>query len=173
MSVQFQCPACTQLIVLEESRSADTVQCPNCSTIYSSASETCPRCGIHTNEKNEIAILREKIQLLEAELQEREKKLIEEIDTEFPDTEPVLTVKEIFSGDEPFKEYELSYNYSLEDEDIMDNELIDEVLKSSRASFPHPPICSMTVPEKLNASALQVPPREKLPTERELMKEMG
>ena len=56
-------------------------------------------------------------------------KLIEEIDTEFPDTEPVLAVKEIFSGEEPFKEYELSYNYSLEDEDIMDNELIYEVFE--------------------------------------------
>lgn len=58
------------------------VQCPKCSTIYSSTSETCPRCGIHYDEKDEISVLREKIQLLEAELEERENKLKLQIEQE-------------------------------------------------------------------------------------------
>jgi Site-specific recombinase XerD len=48
------------------------IQCPRCSTIYSSVSESCPRCGITTGQKDEIVLLREKIQQLEGEMRTRD-----------------------------------------------------------------------------------------------------
>lgn len=60
------------------------------------------------------------------------KTLFEEIDEEYPDTEPVLITKEIFPGDEsdkPTKEYEISYTYDIDSEDIADSELLDEIFE--------------------------------------------
>jgi hypothetical protein len=56
-------------------------------------------------------------------------RLVNEVEVEFPETEPVLTVRETYSGEEPFKEYELSYSYSLEAEDVVDSELTDEIFE--------------------------------------------
>jgi hypothetical protein len=53
--------------------------------------------------------------------------LLEEISEEYPDTEPVLIAKEILPNDEPTKEYEISYIYDIESEDVMDSELFDEI----------------------------------------------
>lgn len=51
------------------------IQCQKCSTIYASTSDSCPRCGIKFGEKDEVTLLREKIQQMEFELEERENKL--------------------------------------------------------------------------------------------------
>ncbi len=56
------------------------VQCPKCSTVYASTSDTCPRCGIACKEGDEIAVLRDQIQQLEAQLKDREEKMVVEIE---------------------------------------------------------------------------------------------
>jgi hypothetical protein len=53
--------------------------------------------------------------------------LLEEIKEEYPDTEPVLTAKEVLMSDESSKEYEISYIYNIEAEDVMDSELLDQI----------------------------------------------
>ncbi|MDI6800505.1 MAG: hypothetical protein QMD01_00400 [Thermodesulfovibrionales bacterium] len=58
--------------------------------------------------------------------------LLEEISEMFPDTEPILITKEIFPGDELIKEYEISYAYNIEPEDIVDNELLNEMFEELR-----------------------------------------
>ncbi|MCL5063077.1 MAG: hypothetical protein M1443_07715 [Nitrospirae bacterium] len=55
--------------------------------------------------------------------------LVEEISEEYPDTEPILTIREIIGGDEPFKEYEMHYSYDIEAEDATDSELFDEIFE--------------------------------------------
>ncbi len=60
------------------------------------------------------------------------KRLVTEIEVEYPDTEPVLIVKETFSGEEPFKEYEISYSYTLETDDVLDSDLVDEIFEELR-----------------------------------------
>ena len=56
--------------------------------------------------------------------------LLREIERQYPETEPVLLVKEFFGAGEPSKEYELSYAYDLESEDITDSEMLDGYSKS-------------------------------------------
>lgn len=58
--------------------------------------------------------------------------LLEEIEKQYPDTEPILTVKETFAMDEPAKEYEISYAYDITAEDMLDNELYDEIFEELR-----------------------------------------
>ncbi|MEW6740076.1 MAG: hypothetical protein ACOYU2_04725 [Nitrospirota bacterium] len=55
--------------------------------------------------------------------------LIEEVSEEYPDTEPILTIREIIGSDEPFKEYEIHYSYDIEPEDATDSELFDEIFQ--------------------------------------------
>lgn len=55
--------------------------------------------------------------------------LVEEISEEYPDTEPILTIREIIDGDEPFKEYEIHYSYDISPEDATDSELFDEIFE--------------------------------------------
>lgn len=55
--------------------------------------------------------------------------LIEEIRMEYPDTEPLLTIREIIGSDESFKEYEIHYSYDIEPEDATDSELFDEIFQ--------------------------------------------
>ncbi len=55
--------------------------------------------------------------------------LIDEINEEYPDTEPILMIREIIGSDEPFKEYEIHYSYDIEPEDATDNELFDEIFQ--------------------------------------------
>ncbi len=60
------------------------------------------------------------------------KTLLEEINEQYPDTESILMVKEIFPNDEfdePTKEYEISYTYDIELEDVADSELLDEIFE--------------------------------------------
>jgi hypothetical protein len=52
--------------------------------------------------------------------------LLAEIEEEFPDTDPILSVREIFHSDEPSREYELSYYYDVEPGELMDSELYEE-----------------------------------------------
>jgi integrase/recombinase XerD len=56
------------------------VQCPKCATVYASTSDTCPRCGMAREEGDELSLLRERIQQLEAELKEREERMTAEIE---------------------------------------------------------------------------------------------
>jgi hypothetical protein len=58
--------------------------------------------------------------------------LLREIEGQYPETEPVLLVKEFYGAGEPSKEYELSYAYDLESEDITDSEMLDGVFEELR-----------------------------------------
>ncbi len=58
--------------------------------------------------------------------------LLQEIEVEYPETEPVLVIKEILSSEEPLKEYEITYTYSIEEEDLLDSELVDEIFEELR-----------------------------------------
>jgi hypothetical protein len=58
--------------------------------------------------------------------------LLEEIEKQYPDTEPILTVKETFAVDEPAKEYEIFYAYDIAAEDMLDSELYDEIFEELR-----------------------------------------
>lgn len=58
--------------------------------------------------------------------------LLAEVHEDFPDTEAILVSKEIFSSVEPLREHELSYSYSVDAEDIMDAELMDELFEELR-----------------------------------------
>jgi|SRR5208283_2454196 len=60
------------------------------------------------------------------------REIIAEIEDAYPDMEPALIVKDILSDEEPLKEHELSYNYSIEAEDILDQELLDELFEELR-----------------------------------------
>lgn len=53
--------------------------------------------------------------------------LLEEIKEEYPDTEPVLSVREVLMTEDSSKEYEISYIYNIEAEDVMDPELLDQI----------------------------------------------
>ncbi|BCB95802.1 hypothetical protein JZK55_07240 [Dissulfurispira thermophila] len=55
--------------------------------------------------------------------------LLDEINEEYPDTEPILTIKEIVGGDEPFREYEIHYSYGIDIEDTKDSELFDDIFQ--------------------------------------------
>jgi hypothetical protein len=55
--------------------------------------------------------------------------LIDEISEEYPDTDPILTIKEIIGDDEPFKDYEIYYSYDIDAEDATDSELYDEIFE--------------------------------------------
>lgn len=53
--------------------------------------------------------------------------MIREIEEEYPDAEPVLVVKDVLSREDPFREYEITYTYSIEEDDILDQDLLNEV----------------------------------------------
>ncbi|TAN41980.1 MAG: hypothetical protein EPN22_13880 [Nitrospirae bacterium] len=55
------------------------------------------------------------------------KKILREIEEEFPDIEPVLVSKEIFDGEETGREFEISYFYDIDSKEILDDELYDEI----------------------------------------------
>ncbi|MFA5353939.1 MAG: hypothetical protein WC291_06905 [Thermodesulfovibrionales bacterium] len=55
--------------------------------------------------------------------------LVEEISEEFPDAEPVLISREIYPREEESKEYEISYSYDIDPEDVMDTDLFDEIFE--------------------------------------------
>lgn len=55
--------------------------------------------------------------------------LLEEINEEYPDAEPILTIREIIGSEEPFKEYEIHYSYDIDPEDAKDSELFDEIFQ--------------------------------------------
>lgn len=58
--------------------------------------------------------------------------LLEEISEEYPDTEPILTSKEVFPSDESSKEYEISYTYDISSEDVTDSEMFNEIFEELR-----------------------------------------
>ncbi len=51
--------------------------------------------------------------------------LLREIESQYPETEPVLLVKEFYGAGQPSKEYELSYAYDIESEDVHEGEVLD------------------------------------------------
>lgn len=55
--------------------------------------------------------------------------LLAEIEEEFPDTQPILLAREIMPSDMPSKEYEISYVYNIEAEDIKDDEFFDQIFE--------------------------------------------
>lgn len=58
--------------------------------------------------------------------------LLEEISEEYPDTEPILSVKEIFPSIMPTKEYEILYSYDIDTEKGIDRDLLDEIFSELR-----------------------------------------
>lgn len=58
--------------------------------------------------------------------------ILSEIEEEYPDVEPVLTVKEIFHSDEPSKEYEMAYYYEVDSTELLDSELYEELFSELR-----------------------------------------
>jgi hypothetical protein len=55
--------------------------------------------------------------------------LLREIETRYPESEPVLVVKELFGADAPSKEYEISYGYDIEVGDSLQVEVLDGVFE--------------------------------------------
>ncbi|MCC6347083.1 MAG: hypothetical protein IT388_07855 [Nitrospirales bacterium] len=55
--------------------------------------------------------------------------LLQEIDEEYPDTEPMLTVKEMFPSEDNIKEYEISYLYSIDVDEAMESDLFDQIFE--------------------------------------------
>lgn len=59
--------------------------------------------------------------------------LIDEIAEEFPDTEPILIIREIIGREEEIiKEYEVHYSYIIDMSDALNNELFDETFEELR-----------------------------------------
>ena len=55
--------------------------------------------------------------------------LLREIENRYPDSEPVLIVKELFGADAPSKEYEITYGYDIEVGDSLQVEVLDGVFE--------------------------------------------
>ena len=55
--------------------------------------------------------------------------LLREIETRYPESEPVLIVKELFGADAPSKEYEITYGYDIEVGDSLQVEVLDGVFE--------------------------------------------
>jgi len=58
--------------------------------------------------------------------------LLREIEKQYPESEPVLVVKELFGADAPSKEYEISYGYDIEVGDSLQVEVLDGVFEELR-----------------------------------------
>jgi hypothetical protein len=59
--------------------------------------------------------------------------LIDEIAEEFPDTEPILIIREVISKEEEIvKEYEIHYSYLIDLADALNSELFDETFAELR-----------------------------------------
>jgi hypothetical protein len=59
--------------------------------------------------------------------------LLREIETLYPETEPVLIVKELFGAGEPSKEYEISYGYDVEIGSALQTDLLDGIFEELRS----------------------------------------
>ncbi len=55
--------------------------------------------------------------------------LLAEVEEEYPDTQPVLFAKEIIPSEQPSKEYEISYVYDIEANDLDDDKLFDQIFE--------------------------------------------
>ncbi len=56
--------------------------------------------------------------------------LLDEITEEFPDASPILTAREEYPREEESsKEYEISYSYDIDPEDVLDTDLFDEMFE--------------------------------------------
>lgn len=58
--------------------------------------------------------------------------LVEEINEEYPDTEPILSTRETFPSIMPVKKYEIFYSYDIEAEDSINTMLLDEIFSELR-----------------------------------------
>ncbi|MCX8031472.1 MAG: hypothetical protein N3A59_07860 [Thermodesulfovibrionales bacterium] len=58
--------------------------------------------------------------------------LIKELEEEYPDIEPVLITRKVFSSLNMITEHEISYTYELDIGDQIDNELIDDIFKEHK-----------------------------------------
>jgi len=61
--------------------------------------------------------------------------LLEEISEDYPDTEPILIIKEIYPGDEPVKEYQITYTYEIESDDVLDSDIFDEIFEELKGAM--------------------------------------
>lgn len=59
-------------------------------------------------------------------------KLVKELEEEYPDIEPILVIKKIFSPLKVLHEYELTYTYEIDIEGPLDIDFIDEIFKEHR-----------------------------------------
>ncbi|MEW5745373.1 MAG: hypothetical protein AB1805_08060 [Nitrospirota bacterium] len=53
--------------------------------------------------------------------------LLDEIEENYPDTQPLLIAREMIPSDEPVKEYEITYSYDVEAEDVADSDLFEQI----------------------------------------------
>ncbi len=58
--------------------------------------------------------------------------LLAEVEEEYPDTQPVLFAKEIIPSEQSSREYEISYIYDIEANDLGDDELFDQLFEELR-----------------------------------------
>lgn len=58
--------------------------------------------------------------------------LVKELEEEYPDIEPILIIKKIFSPLKVLHEYELTYTYEIDIEGHLDIDFIDEIFKEHR-----------------------------------------
>lgn len=58
--------------------------------------------------------------------------LVREIEEEYPDIEPILTLRKAFSPLNTITEYELAYTYEIDIEEQLDNEFLDEIFKEHK-----------------------------------------
>lgn len=58
--------------------------------------------------------------------------LLREIEKQYPESEPVLVVKEVYGAGQPSKEYELSYGYDIEADEIPEEDVLDGIFEELR-----------------------------------------
>jgi len=58
--------------------------------------------------------------------------LLRDIERQYPESEPVLVVKEFYGAGLPAKEYEVSYGYDVESDDIPEGDVLDGVFEELR-----------------------------------------
>lgn len=59
-------------------------------------------------------------------------RLVKELEDEYPDIEPILTIKKVFSPLNILYEYEITYTYEVDIEGELDIDFIDEIFKEHK-----------------------------------------
>lgn len=58
--------------------------------------------------------------------------ILREVERQYSESEPTLVVKEFIGGGEPSKEYELSYGFDLDPDDVTDNGVMEGIFEELR-----------------------------------------